>query len=71
VHEHPHSDPPSYTSPLPGVDYWIYPPTEDQPDKRRICYRPNYNFAFLVMGIITMATILGVVFAILREKSPS
>jgi hypothetical protein len=67
-HEHPHSDPPSYRSSLHGVDYRIYPPIEDQPDKRRICYRQNYIFAFIVMGIITMAIILGVVFATLRKN---
>jgi hypothetical protein len=69
--ERPHGDPPSYRSSLYGVDYWIYPPTEGQPDKRRICYRPNYIFALIVMGLITMAMILGVVFATLREKSPT
>ncbi|KAN0106400.1 hypothetical protein V8E51_009276 [Hyaloscypha variabilis] len=68
AHDRPHSEPPSYPSSLYGADYWIPPTIEEHPDKRRICYRPKYIFAFIGMGVITMAMVLGVVFATLRKR---
>jgi hypothetical protein len=62
-HEYPPGDPPSY------VDPWIPPPIEEDPYKRRICHQQKYIFAFIGLGVITMALVLGVVFATLRKHS--
>jgi hypothetical protein len=68
-HEHPQGDPPSYPSSLHAIDPWIPPPIEEDPYKRRICHQQKYIFAFIGLGVIAMALILGVVFATLKKHS--
>jgi hypothetical protein len=42
---------------------------EEDPYKRRICHQQKYIFAFIGLGVITMALVLGVVFATLKKHS--